>query len=292
MDAEELFMQSVALIEKIAVHVGRRNGLRNDDVAEFAAEAKFRLIENDYAIIRKFEGRSSFSTYLTTVVTRLFYQRRVEEWGKWRPSAEARRLGLRAIALEQLITRDGHPFPEAAQILLSRAGAGYTLAELEAIWRRLPPRQPRPMMVPEEPSSDTAGNARADDPLMAREREQTACTASRVIDRVISSFPPEDQLILRLRFWEACKVPAIAARLHLDQKKIYKRLDKLFAGLRRALAEAGVQPDDVAELLDAGDSEVTVDISALTAASPGFSQTGPSHMAQRDQGDGGGRISQ
>lgn len=291
MDAEELFVQHMGTIEKIAAHVGRRHGLRHDDVAEFVAEARFRLLADDYAIIRKFERRSSFSTFLTTVITRFFYQLRVEEWGKWRPSAEAKRLGLRAVALEQLITRDGHSYTEAAQILLSRSGAGYTTTELAAIWSRLPARQPRPMIVPEETSSETAAPSRADDPLLARERERTACTAARVIDGVLRSFAAEDQLILRLRFWEACKVPAIAERLRLDQKKVYKRLDKLFAALRRALTEAGVRPEDVSDLLCHGDSEVKVD-APDSKAQAGNPATNPSHKLQRQRGTGRRRITQ
>lgn len=256
MDAEELFLTHVPTIERIAAFVCRRNGVYEDDAAEFAADAKLRLLENDYAIIRKFQGRSTFPTYLRTVIGHFLCERRVQEWGKWRPSAEAKRLGARAITLEQYVTRDGYSFEEAVQILTSHSGGGYSRTELEAIWVRLPPRMPRPKLVSEEASAETSAPGRADTPLMTRERERTARAAATIIDRVIGGLPPEDQMILRMRFWEARKVPEIADRLHIEQKRIYKRLDRLMVLLKRALEDAGVQHDDVADVLYCGDAEM------------------------------------
>src|SRR6185295_1916310 len=110
MNPEETYLQHLPTIERIASFVARRNHLNADEAAEFTQEVRFRLFDGDYAIIRKFEGRSLFSTYLTTVIGRLFHQWRVEQWGKWRPSAEAKRLGDKAIALERLLSRDGYTF--------------------------------------------------------------------------------------------------------------------------------------------------------------------------------------
>jgi len=45
------------------------------------------------ALLAKFEGRSSLRTFLTVVIQRLFLDHRISAWGKWRPSAEARRGG-------------------------------------------------------------------------------------------------------------------------------------------------------------------------------------------------------
>jgi DNA-directed RNA polymerase specialized sigma24 family protein len=66
----------------------------------------------------------------------------------------------------------------------------------------------------------------------------------------------EDRLILKMRFWDERKVPDIARTLNMDQKKIYKRLDKLFLTLRRGLEKAGVSKSDVADLLCEGDQEI------------------------------------
>src|SRR5947208_3040379 len=44
-----------------------------DDVEDFASWVKLRLIDGDYAVIRKFQGRCSPATYLTVVIRRLYF---------------------------------------------------------------------------------------------------------------------------------------------------------------------------------------------------------------------------
>src|SRR5436190_23742802 len=124
MNAEELFLANLGLVDRIVAFVCRRNHYRDDEAEDLAGHVRLKLIENDYAILRKFEGRSSFSTYLTTVIQRLSFQYRVQMWGKWRPSAEAQRIGEAGITLERLMTRDGLTFHEALETLTSRKQPG------------------------------------------------------------------------------------------------------------------------------------------------------------------------
>jgi hypothetical protein len=86
-------------------------------------------------------------------------------------------------------------------------------------------------------------------------------------------------------------VPAIAARLRLDQKKLYKRLDKLFVRLRTALAEAGLRARDIADLLSHSDSEVSIDLSSRSTAPAGKTAAKPSHRTGRKRGNGPSRVS-
>ena len=261
MNPETTYLQNLASIERIAAFVARRGHLSPDDSADFVQIVHVRLIEDDYAIIRKFEGRSTFSTYLTTVIIRLFHQWRVEQWGKWRPSAEAKRLGEKAITLERLITRDGFTFEEAVRTLTTRSGALYTVAELEMLYVRLPLRNPRPVLVSEEVSPDAvAVDGDADERIETSDRERTARTTAAAIDGELASLDAEDRLILQMRFIHNRKVPDIARILQIDQKKIYKRLDKLFAILRRALEKAGVCKADVDRLLERGDQEILLEL--------------------------------
>jgi len=257
MSAERTFLENLRTIVRIASFVARRNHLNTDEANEFVQEVQARLIYDDYAIIRKFESRSSFSTYLTTVIVRLFQQWRVELWGKWRPSAEARRLGDKAITLERLLTRDGFTFDEAVKVLTTPASSPYTKAELEAIYVRLPLRAPRPMLVSDDAAPDMiAVDADADDRVEMHDRERAARNVAAAVDHLLESMDPEDRLILQLRFWQALKVPEIAQRLQMEQKKIYKRLDRLFVAMRHALEEAGVAKSDIGTLLCRGDQEI------------------------------------
>jgi RNA polymerase sigma factor (sigma-70 family) len=286
MSAEETYLDNLRSIERIAAFVGRRSHLNADECAEFTQEVRVRLLEDDYAVIRKFEGRSSFSTYLTTVIMRLFHQWRVEQWGKWRPSAEAKRLGDKAITLERLLTRDGFTLQEAIKVLTTPAGSQYTIAELEAIYIRLPLRNPRPVLVSDELLPETiAADGDAGDRLEFRDQERTARHAAGIIDDLLGHMNAEDRLILQMRFWDALKVPEIARLLRVDQKKLYKRLDKLFNTLRRGLETAGLSKSDIATLLSRGDQDIHCDI-FLTGEIPTIR---PSHPTggTRDRGGKG-----
>jgi len=146
MDAPNLFVSQLEVIDRIIHFVCRRYRLAPADVDDFNAIVKLKLIENDYALIRRFEGRSSFATFLTTVIQRLFFEYRMQQWGKWRPSAEARRMGETAIRLEQFLTRDGYSFDEACEKLINDEPA-VSKSELERLFTRLPARSSKPTLI-------------------------------------------------------------------------------------------------------------------------------------------------
>jgi RNA polymerase sigma factor for flagellar operon FliA len=285
MNPEQRYLESLRSIERIAAFIARKNRLSPDETAEFTQEVRVRLLDDNYAVIRKFEGRSSFNTYLHTVIHRLFHQYRVEQWGKWRPSAEAKRLGDKAITLERLITRDGYTFDEAVNVLTTPGGSEYTLPELEAVYLRLPHRAPRTMFVSGDVSPDAASvDAEADDRVETADREKSARTAATAIDGLMESMNPEDRLMLKLRFWDALKVPDIARRLQVEQKKVYKRLDRLYGVMRMALERAGIGREEVGTLLSRGDQEIHFDLLGKTGELRHFR---PSQKSGGDDARGG-----
>lgn len=255
MNPEEIYLQNLRTIERIAAFVARRHHLEASEAEEFVQEVRVRLLDDNYAIIRKFEGRSSFSTFLTTVIGRLFTQWRVEQWGKWRPSAEAKRLGEKAVTLERLLTRDGYTLAEAVQKLTTGLSE-YEVAELEYIYQQLPSRTPRPVVISDDGAPDVAAvEPNGYDRMAAGERAQAARFALKVLHKVIAGMDPEDRLILRMRYWDKKRVPEIAQALSVDQKKLYKRLERLMKILRAEMEKAGVSRGDVTGLLDGGDDE-------------------------------------
>jgi RNA polymerase sigma factor for flagellar operon FliA len=282
MSVEDLFLTNLALIERIAGCVCHRSHVDAAETEEFASHVKLKLIEANYAIIRKFEGRSSFSTYLTTVITRMFFQYRVQMWGKWRPSAEARRLGDKGITLERMLTRDGYTLGEAVEILTTGV-ARYTRAEVERLYARLPTRYPRIVLVsgPSVPETEMP-HVDPDERLLNPERRRVACAAGAVVDASIGRFAPEDQVILRMRFSNARKVSEIARALSIDQKKIYKRIEKMLVAMRHDLERAGISRREVEDLLARGDQDV-----AISKFSPGKNETGHTHHADGGQGNNG-----
>ncbi|HSY48629.1 MAG TPA: sigma-70 family RNA polymerase sigma factor [Thermoanaerobaculia bacterium] len=257
LDAEDLFLTNLSVIDRAIGYVCHHNRIDRDEGEEFGSYVKFKLIESNYAIIRKFEGRSSFGTYMTTVIQRMFFQYRVQMWGKWRPSAEAKRLGDKGIMVERLLTRDGFTHAEAASILTSGSNPVLTPAEIEAIYIRLPVRVPRPVLVASTENADIGPSVDMESELFHDDRGEAARRTASTIDAAMALMDPEDQMILRMRFWAGRTIPEIARALGLDGKKLYKRISKLLCQLRLALEGQGIAGAEACELLNHSDHELS-----------------------------------
>ena len=244
--AESVFLANLPLIDRLVVLTARRHTLSSADAEEFGAWVHERLIDSDYAIIRKFAGRSSLPTYLTSVIVNLFRDYRNNRWGRWRPSAEATRRGPVAVRLEELLYRDGHPVREAVQILHS-LGCGLSESELTRLAACLPQRHPKGEVSLESPGASTVAaeidSGRDADSMLVMEE---------LLHSLVSELPAEDALIMRMRFWSNLSVADIARTLRTDQKPLYRRLEKTQAKLRVALESRGVDSTRVSELLAGG----------------------------------------
>jgi len=257
-DYEALLVSNLDLVEAVIDFVCHRHRLPAAEAEEFGGEVKLRLIDRNYEILRRFQHRSSLRTYLTVVIQRLFLDYRNRLWGKWRPSAEARRLGAVATRLEMLITRDGLSFDQACETLQTNESVTLDRVALEEIAKRLPVRTPR-IRVSEEALD---GVAQLDTPLDAQvsaaSRNASARRIRHAVARAVESLPPQDRLILRLRFYEDFGVADIARTLQLEQKPLYRRLDNLLTGLRSALEEAGIDAEEACDAVEGRDFDVIV----------------------------------
>jgi RNA polymerase sigma factor (sigma-70 family) len=240
----------LAEVDRASAYVARRHHLSADEAEDFASHVRLKMMEGGYAVFDKFQGRSSLRTYLAVVVGRLFLDYRISAWGKWRPSAEARRAGREAILLEQLMTRDGWSLDEAYEILTVNHRVAMTREAFQALAARLPARAKR-RFEPEEALADVAApGAGADQVVLEREREIEATRVLATLRRVMAALAAEDRLILAMRFEDGCKVSDIAAFLHLDAKPLYRRVEALLRTLRDALQQDGIDASAVAELFE------------------------------------------
>lgn len=248
-DCEALLVQHLPFIERMAAKYGRGGGLSEEETADFTSWATQRLIENDYAKIRKFRGESAFSTYVATVLYTLYQDFRVSRQGRWRPSAEAKRLGSVAIALERLVYRDGNSFDQAVSILLSR-GVGATEEDLRKLFKKLPPgNRGRPKNVGDAGLGDVAAPGAADRDLANAEAEAERERTHHAVHAALAKLSPEDRHIVHLRYFEGASVADIARALRLEQKPLYRRLDRLLLRLREELEGSGISQSDVKDML-------------------------------------------
>lgn len=234
------------LVERIVGSLRARKSLSADEAEDFRSWLHLRLVEGEARIFGSFEGRSRFSTYLAAVIHNLFRDYRIAKWGKWRPSAAARRLGAVAQRLEEILERDRVPFEEAAEILRRNHGVRLTVREIAELAGRLPQRErprfegvesaeelpdPEPGVQPPAPSRDVTD--RFNDDFRAATR----------------ALGIEDRMILKLWAFDGFGVAEVARALALEQKPLYRRLEALQRQLRSSLETEGWTWDQVAELL-------------------------------------------
>jgi RNA polymerase sigma factor for flagellar operon FliA len=247
-ELEALFLSNLPTTEKILGALGRRHRLSPDAVDEFSAWAKLRLVENDYAILGKFRGESSLATYLTVVIAMLYREYRVQEWGRWRPSAAAKRHGSLGVRLETLVNRDGMSIAEAGRLLHTSGETNLSDRELAAIVSEFPRRTPLRPIETADPPEDVEARDRADHRVDAEEADAASVEAKRALVDALNTLPREDRLIVQLHYMESMSVADIARGLALPQKPLYRRLDRLIAKLRISLERAGISRERVREL--------------------------------------------
>ena len=258
MTREELFLSELALIDSVVAWVCARRCLRGADAEDFASTVKLRLIENDYEVLARFEGKSSLKTYLTAVINRLYLDYQIERFGKWRASAEARRLGPVALRLEALLYRDGLTFDEACGVLQTDLRVAESRAALDVLRQKLPPRvdrRPVSLEGPEPVEPDGAPSA-----IEQAERQALAERTFEALRRALGRLPAADRIVLRLHVETGLSMADVARALHEDQKALYRRRDSLYNQLRHDLEAEGIGCRDAHELLSTLDWD-----SALTA---------------------------
>jgi RNA polymerase sigma factor for flagellar operon FliA len=226
--------------------VCRRYGLSPDDTAEFTSWAKLKLVENDYAVLGRFRGESAITTYLVVVIAMLFRDYRAQHWGRWRPSAAARRRGALAVRLETLVYRDRLPLAQAAEMLRTSGQTQLSDRKLAELLAELPARPAvRPLQAHGAPRDDLPGQEGADDFLVAEDAD----ARDRMIGEAVGRLLPEDQVLLRLRFWEGLSVADISRSLGLPQKPLYRRLDRAIGQVRARLEQSGMSREYVRAVL-------------------------------------------
>jgi len=243
------FELHLELIERVIAYVCSRHRLRAEDAEEFASYVRLKLIEEDCAVLRRFEGRSSLQTFLSVVVQRLFLDYRISQWGKWRPSAAARREGPVAVLLERLLMRDGLSLREAGEVLATQHGMALAPQELERLAALLPPRARRTRedeaVLRRMPAPDPSPEELA----IANDGREDAGRLVAALDRALGALAPPDRLALTMRFHDGRTVAEIARITGTDTRRLYTRMTRLFGELRRRLEAEGFDRAVVRELL-------------------------------------------
>ena len=250
-DAKQRFLQHLPLVQKAAASAARRGGCAPQDIEDFVAAVQLKLIDNDYAVIRRHRGQSSLSTYLVTVVHRAFQDWRHQKWGRFRPSSAAKRLGPVAVHLETLWIRDGMDLDAAVTSTLMGPFRGEVTEDVLREMASQLPQRSRPTEVSDEALEEQAAEdtASADQRLHDRDRKATAEKVYRNLKRAMVELEPKEQLILQMFYADGCKGSVIARTLGMEQRELYTHKDRGIRHLRRAFDAEGLTWDSVRDIL-------------------------------------------
>lgn len=248
-EAESLFTAHLPVIERVIAFVCRRHHLSADETGDFASHVRIKLLSDNCAVLRAFGGRSSMQTYLTVVITRYLLDVQRESWGKWRPSAEATRMGPVAVLLDRLLTRDGYSVDEAHEIITTNHQLDLTRADVERIVSALPQRQPRRFET-DERLADRPAPPASTDIVADGEAIAGAPHVAAALQRALGSLSPQDRLVLTMRFRDGVPVVQIASALGLDQRALFRRIEKMLRDVRRRLERDGIDRSLVLRILE------------------------------------------
>src|SRR5262245_53814691 len=251
-----LLVQHLGHIDRVVGGMARRHQLSAPDTEELTSVVRYKLIDKDFAILKKFQGRSSIATYLTVVVERLCLDFFNERWGKWRPSSTALKSGATAIQLEQLAARDGLTFDEAVNTLQINQGVAESREELLAIFVQLPVHAIKRLAGEEELALVAARGGASDPAFDLPEEYALAARIESVLTGGIAALGARDRLLIKLHYLDALSVASIARMLDVEARPLYNHLEDIKRQLRGHLRKAGVDEVQVNRIV--GHSAVTL----------------------------------
>jgi RNA polymerase sigma factor (sigma-70 family) len=242
---EQLFLGNLDCIKAVIAQTCRRTRFKPEHAEDFQGYVMEKLIEGNYARIQKFKGESKPETYLTVTIKRLLFDYRDHLWGKWRNCAEAERLGEVAERLETLLVRDELTFSEAVNVLRDK-GVDLPESELWKLRASLPPRIVRRFVGEEVLQAEASRDLRPDERLAEKEKAVKSRRIYAALYRALTELPKDDCVLMK--DWLQIKVADIARKRRLDQKRLYRRIEKIKLKLRKALERQGIRRQDLDDI--------------------------------------------
>jgi DNA-directed RNA polymerase specialized sigma24 family protein len=233
---EQLILQQRPHLERLVQEIARRYHLASTDVQEFRIALDQALERNNYELLRAFDGRSTWETYLRTVVTRQYYLYQTSLWGSWRPSERATRIGAAAVLLEELVLRDRFALPDAID------------------WMRTTHRvdEPRHKLMRMAAQLGISTDASVSSLVPVPESVPDA-ELRRALRQALALVSAEDRLLLELRFRDGQPLTRIAALLRVDARPLQRRIDAVRLRVREPLLAQGVDAASADLLLSGGE---------------------------------------
>lgn len=249
--AECLYADHFDLIVRLVHRCARRHRLDREEEADFTSDVHVWLLQRDLIVLRQYCGdEASLPAYLTTVIKRCLLDMRNRNWGRFRPSAAATRLGPVASALERLIVREHCTLQEACEILGATSGSAPPKEALEALGGQLPLRARAVRVNEAEAEAIPCTRSTVDQLLIEVDGPALQAQVRRALLAAWRELSRDDRRLLALKHVRNFSVSRIARELAVEQRPLYARLKLLYQHLRRALEAQGIGRPEITWLLE------------------------------------------
>lgn len=247
---QRLFLSHLPVIDSVTAQLSRRHHLRDIECQEFSSFVRLALLDRDAEVLRQYTGAGTAAGFLRVVIGRLLYDFRCELWGRWRPSAAARRHGPVGVLLDRLLNRDGLSIHEAVETARTNHRVGLSSSDLRKLCESLTPRPARYRCVTEDEAIDVASlDPTPELVLLGRQQSGDKARIMEALARARRCLSSQEQLILKMRIDDGLPVSRVAVALQLNQKRLYPTLTRLFIQLRETLRAEGISSKDANECL-------------------------------------------
>lgn len=279
-DPADLLTEHLDFIKATVRKVARRHRLDAAEIEEFEGEVLLKLCDRDYAVLRSFEGRSRLTTYLVTVINRAYLDYRNKKWGKWRPSAVAKRLGPRTILLDRMVRTEGRPIEEV-QARLAAAGDQVDRETLLDLLEQLPLRTQRRAAGEEALESIATPHEGPDAGIEESERQRTARLTEHHLQQALGRLSAEQRTLILLVYSSGVPISRFAERNGMKPRALYTILQHCYAVMLEYFESTGLDRKAILDLL--GRATVRIRIDELRPAGPGKRRRGPSHTPEGEE---------
>lgn len=246
-EAKSFFESNLSITDEIIKKYCYRHNVVGDEADECNSYVYEKIIENDYQKIREFNGKSSYKTYMTTVIPRILIDR-MRSGGRWRPSQKALRIGKEAVILEELVFKKKYSFEQAYNTLTTnhnisiereRAYEIITLLQRKRLTSASPGKQ-------EITDNEPDGKAPSpDEAAIINETSKIKEQLDAIIEEIRNFLSNEDRLLLRMRFEDNIKISEIARVLKKDRDDIDRKLKAILTNFKSEILSRNISIDDI-----------------------------------------------
>lgn len=247
-------MEPETILRSKAIHIQIEKACRrhfNDETEATACQVYVldSLAASDYRKLRAFKGKSSFNTYLHTLIHRLVIDYARTRYGRKRVPAPVISIGKWAVSVWMLVCFQKFSFDDAYEILRIKGEYNdsfnaYEL-DIEKVKEYPCPENPHFSNVHERLDNDIQTVQDEDaNPLtcmLLKLDQQRRISAGIVIRQVIETFSDKDQLLVRLVYGSDMSAAAAGKAIGLKPPAARKRLRKLLLKFKEKLLSVGIR---------------------------------------------------